>query len=357
MIGRIGDSHSISSSSDDSGGRRTRRARCAAAAAARPERYEKAHEPGQNENGESSIKHAVESIDNSKHGYDTRYQRGRSEAQAAAPDSPCVGGMQQEHHRQEAPAEEMCSGSSGNGRQRWKRRRAPSDGSDRSGDNRIRKRIDTHSNANWDESIGSRGCTGSNGYGDSGGVSGDTTASGSDVRGSGGNGSDNDRSSQRNADHIGVRSSSTVPAPVPIGPVPVPVGSMPLSTVENCNEIQLRTRAILTYMRLISRPKSIRQRVREGLIRWVKVRAEEVKQQRRVDDLRELRGGAPSASTRHSSTTFKPAPKILKYKEVIRENKGQTQTRTKIGKRVAVVNERMGAISKRIAQREKRGDG
>ena len=97
--------------------------------------------------------------------------------------------------------------------------------------------------------------------------------------------------------------------------------------------------------------------VREGLIRWVKVRAEEVKQQRRIDDLRESRGEVPSASTRHSSTTFKPAPKIIKCKEVIRENKGQTQTRTKIGKRVVVINERMGAISKRIAQREKRGDG
>ena len=132
---------------------------------------------------------------------------------------------------------------------------------------------------------------------------------------------------------------------------------MLLSTLENCNEMQLRTKAILTYMRLISRPKSIRQRVREGLIRWVKVRAEEVKQQRRIDDLRETRGEVPSASTRHSSTTFKPAPKILKRKEVIRENKGQTQTRTKIGKRIAVINERMGAISKRIAQREKRGDG
>ena len=132
---------------------------------------------------------------------------------------------------------------------------------------------------------------------------------------------------------------------------------MPLSTVENCNEIQLRMKAILTYMRLISRPKSIRQRVRAGLIRWAKVRVEEVKQQRRVHDLRELRGEAPSASTRHSSTTFKPTPKILKCKEIIRENKGHTQTRTKIGKRVVVINERMGAISKRIAQREKRGDG
>ena len=110
-------------------------------------------------------------------------------------------------------------------------------------------------------------------------------------------------------------------------------------------------------MRLISRPKSIRQRVREGLIRWVKVRAEEVNQQKRVDESRELRGDAPSASTRHTSTTFKPAPKILKRKEVLRENKGQTQTRTKIGKRVVMINERMGAISKRIAQREKRGDG
>ena len=139
--------------------------------------------------------------------------------------------------------------------------------------------------------------------------------------------------------------------------MPVPIGSMPLSNVENCNEVQLRVRAILTYMRLISRPKSIRQRVREGLIRWVKVRAEEVKQQKRVDELRESRGEAPSASTRQSSTTFEPAPKILKSKEVKRENKGQTQTRTKIGKKIVVINERMGAISKRIAQREKRGDG
>ena len=139
--------------------------------------------------------------------------------------------------------------------------------------------------------------------------------------------------------------------------MPVPIGSMPLSNVENCNEIQLRVRAILTYMRLISRPKSIRQRVREGLIRWVKVRAEEVKQQRRIDDLRESRGEVPSASTRHGSTTLEPAPKTSKRKEVIRENKGQTQTRTKIGKKVAVINERMGAISKRIAKREKRGDG
>ena len=132
---------------------------------------------------------------------------------------------------------------------------------------------------------------------------------------------------------------------------------MLLSTLENCNEMQLRTKAILTYMRLISRPKSIRQRVREGLLRWVKVRAEEVNQQKRVDELRESRGEAPSASTRHSSTTFKIVPKILKSKEVVRANKGQTQTRTKIGKRIAVINERMGAISKRIAQREKRGDG
>ena len=92
-------------------------------------------------------------------------------------------------------------------------------------------------------------------------------------------------------------------------------------------------------------------------MKWVKLRAEEVKQQKRVDELRESRGEAPSASTRHSSTTFKPAPKILKSKEVIRENKGQTQTRTRIGKKIVVINERMGAISKRIAQREKRGDG
>ena len=111
------------------------------------------------------------------------------------------------------------------------------------------------------------------------------------------------------------------------------------------------------YMRLISRPKSIRQRVREGLIKWAKVRAEEVKQQKRVDELRESRGEVPSASTRHGSTTFKPAPKTSKRKEAIRENEGQTQTRTKIGKKVAVINERMGAISKRIAKREKRGDG
>ena len=78
------------------------------------------------------------------------------------------------------------------------------------------------------------------------------------------------------------------------------------------------------------------------------------KSERRVDDLRDLRGDVPSASTRHSSTTFKPAPKILKCKEIIRENKGQTQTRTKIGKRVAVINERMGAISKRIGLRNGR---
>ena len=95
------------------------------------------------------------------------------------------------------------------------------------------------------------------------------------------------------------------------------------STVENCNEIQFRTRAILTNMRLISRPKSIRQRVREGLIRWVKVRIEEQKQQQRVDALRESRGEAPSASTRHSSTTFKPTPKIFNCKEMKRDNKGQ----------------------------------
>ena len=145
--------------------------------------------------------------------------------------------------------------------------------------------------------------------------------------------------------------------------MPVPIGSMPLSNVENCNEIQLRVRAILTYMRLISRPKSIRQRVREGLIKWAKVRAEEVKQQKRVDELRESRGEVPSASTRHGSTTFKQAPKTSKVQSVLRrlylmrENKGQTQTRTKIGKKVAVINERMGAISKRIAKREKRGDG
>ena len=139
--------------------------------------------------------------------------------------------------------------------------------------------------------------------------------------------------------------------------MPIQIGSMPLSNVENCNETQLRVRAILTYMRLISRPKSIRQRVREGLIRWVKVRTEQVNQQKRVDELRELRGEAPSASTRHTSTTFKPAPKISKRKEIIRENKGQTQTRTKIGKKIVVINECMGAISKRIAQREKRGDG
>ena len=70
------------------------------------------------------------------------------------------------------------------------------------------------------------------------------------------------------------------------------------------------------------------------------------------------RGGTQRKyKTYSSSTTFKPAPKILKRKEVIRENKGQTQTRTKIGKKVVVINERMGAISKRIAQREKRGDG
>ena len=47
-----------------------------------------------------------------------------------------------------------------------------------------------------------------------------------------------------------------------------------------------------------------------------------------------------------------------KYKIQIQNtycNKGQTQTRTKIGKKIVVINECMGAISKRIAQREKSG--
>ena len=44
-------------------------------------------------------------------------------------------------------------------------------------------------------------------------------------------------------------------------------------------------------------------------------------------------------------------------KEIRRENKGQTHTRTKIGKRVASTIERMGIVAKRIAQREKKGDG
>ena len=116
------------------------------------------------------------------------------------------------------------------------------------------------------------------------------------------------------------------------------MGCMLLSTLENCNEMQLRTKAILTYMRLISRPKSIRQRVREGIIRWAKVRTEEIKQQKQVDDLRESRGEAPSASTRHSSTALKSVPqRTSNRKEIKRENKGQTHTRTKskIGKRAA----------------------
>ena len=133
---------------------------------------------------------------------------------------------------------------------------------------------------------------------------------------------------------------------------------MLLSTVENCNEIQLRVKAILTYMRLISRPKSIRQRIREGIIRWAKVRAEQIEQQKRADDLRQSRGDLPSASTRHTSTVLKSAPLVTKNRSGIkRVNKGQTQTRTKIGKKVASTIERMGTIATRIAQREKRGDG
>ena len=234
-------------------------------------------------------------------------------------------------------------------RRKKKRGSEPVDEDAESSSSSARRGIHKQSTANHKESTStnpSNNCGGSGSREDASaeGSGGDGGGSGSD-----GSASDRDRSSQRGADHIGV-GSNTVPAPVS-------VGSMPLSNVENCNETQLRVRAILTYMRLISRPKSIRQRVREGLLRWVKVRAEEVNQQKRVDELRESRGEAPSASTRHSSTTFKPAPKILKRKEVIRENKGQTQTRTKIGKRIAVINERMGAISKRIAQREKRGDG
>ena len=42
-----------------------------------------------------------------------------------------------------------------------------------------------------------------------------------------------------------------------------------------------------------------------------------------IDGLRESRGEMPSASTRHSSTTFKPAPKISKRKEVIRVKRKQ----------------------------------
>ena len=111
---------------------------------------------------------------------------------------------------------------------------------------------------------------------------------------------------------------------------------MLLSTLENCNEIQLRVKAILTYMRLISRPKSIRQRIREGIIRWAKVRAEQIEQQKRVDDLRQLRGDLPSASTRHSSTALKSASLMNRSSGITkRVNKGQTQTRSKIGKKVA----------------------
>ena len=111
-------------------------------------------------------------------------------------------------------------------------------------------------------------------------------------------------------------------------------------------------------MRLISRPKSIRQRIREGIIRWAKVRAEQIEQQKRADDLRQSRGDLPSASTRHTSTVLESAPSVTKHRRGIkRANKGQTQTRTKIGKRVASTIEGMGTVAKRSAQREKRGDG
>ena len=67
---------------------------------------------------------------------------------------------------------------------------------------------------------------------------------------------------------------------------------------------------------------------------------------------------APSASTRHGSTTFEQPPtKSTKSKEPKRRNRGQTQTRSKIGWRVAEAIERMGAISRRIVRREKKGDG
>ena len=73
------------------------------------------------------------------------------------------------------------------------------------------------------------------------------------------------------------------------------------------------------------------------------VGTEEIKQQKQVDDLRESRGEAPSASTRHSSTALKSVPqRTSNRKEIKRENKGRAHTRTKIGKRVASTIERMG---------------
>ena len=105
-------------------------------------------------------------------------------------------------------------------------------------------------------------------------------------------------------------------------------------------------------MRLVSRPRRIRQIAREGIIKWAKIRAAERKHQRRIEDLRGLRGEAPSASTRHGSTTFEQPPtKSTKSKEPKRRNRGQTQTRSKIGWRVAEAIERMGAISRRIVSR------
>ena len=130
------------------------------------------------------------------------------------------------------------------------------------------------------------------------------------------------------------------------------------SILGNGNQIQLKAKAILTYMRLVSRPRRIRQIAREGIIKWAKIRAAERKEQRRIEDLRGLRGEAPSASTRHGSTTFEQPPtKSTKSKEPKRRNRGQTQTRSKIGWRVAEAIERMGAISRRIVRREKKGDG
>ena len=354
VIGCIGSSKRRKDSSETNGSRgckRPRRERCAVDA----ERAESRNERDKRkpvDGDEDEQEHARERVDWDASSIANRPQRKRYATRAAVQNEQPMSSTQQHERGVEAEEDRDRDGDNHDCRSVRANRRMPDDQDEKSSSSSTRKGAHKQSTANCNGSTSTGHCNDSN-RGDSRGRE-DLSAAGSggDGGGSGSDGSTSDRSSQRGADHIGVRRSITVPAPVP-----VPIGSMPLSNVENCNETQLRVRAILTYMRLISRPKSIRQRVREGLLRWVKVRAEEVNQQKRVDELRESRGEAPSASTRHSSTTFKPAPKILKRKEVIRENKGQTQTRTKIGKRIAVINERMGAISKRIAQREKRGDG
>ena len=119
------------------------------------------------------------------------------------------------------------------------------------------------------------------------------------------------------------------------------------------NEAQLRAKAVLTYMRLITRPTCVKRRACAKLRKWAKV----INEQKRVDALKAERGEAPSASTRRGSTAPEQQVKAKSGKSQQRVNKGSTLVRSRIGWRVVERIERMGAAAKRISRREKKGDG